>query len=73
MERLLTPEQVEAYHRDGLLVVRGVLSPEEVELARAYQGLAMLKEQSGNQQEANKLRGRAVDIFSRLRGAAATE
>jgi len=45
----------------------------EVELARAYQGLAALKERSGAMVEANKLRGRAVDIFNRLRGAAATE
>jgi hypothetical protein len=45
----------------------------EVELARAYQGLAVLKERTGNVAEAQKLRGRAVDIFSRLRGAAATE
>jgi hypothetical protein len=45
----------------------------EVELARAYQGLATVKERTGGQAEAQKLRGRAVDIFTRLRGAAATE
>ena len=45
----------------------------EVELARAYQGLATLKERAGNAAEAQKLRGRAVDIFTRLRGAAQTE
>lgn len=45
----------------------------EVELARAFQGLAALKERAGAAAEANKLRGRALDIFSRLRGAAATE
>jgi len=45
----------------------------EVELARAYQGLAHLKERAGNMAEATKLRGRATDIFTRLRGAAQTE
>lgn len=45
----------------------------EVELARAYQGLAHLKELAGNNAEAMKLRGRATDIFTRLRGAAQTE
>jgi hypothetical protein len=45
----------------------------EVELARAYQGLAQLKERAGNHAEATKLRGRATDIFTRLRGAAQTE
>ena len=45
----------------------------EVELARAYQGLATIKERSGNLPEANKLRGRATDIFTRLRGAAQTD
>ena len=34
MTALLTPEDIEAYHRDGVLVVRGVLTPEEVQLAR---------------------------------------
>lgn len=45
----------------------------EVELARAYNGLAALKERGGAAAEATKLRTRAVDIFNRLRGAAATE
>ena len=45
----------------------------EVELARAYQGLAAIKERTGNLAEAQKLRGRAVDIFTRLRGAAQTD
>jgi hypothetical protein len=45
----------------------------EVELARAYQGLALIKERAGAAAEAQKLRTRAVDIFNRLRGAAATE
>lgn len=45
----------------------------EVELARAYQGLAAIKERAGNAAEAHKLRGRAHDIFHRLRGAAQTE
>jgi tetratricopeptide (TPR) repeat protein len=45
----------------------------EVELARAYQGLAGIKERAGATMEAQKLRGRATDIFKRLRGAAATE
>ena len=45
----------------------------EVELARAYQGLAGIKERAGASAEAHKLRSRAVDIFNRLRGAAATE
>jgi tetratricopeptide (TPR) repeat protein len=45
----------------------------EVELARAYQGLAQIKERAGNAAEALKLRGRASDIFTRLRGAAQTE
>jgi tetratricopeptide (TPR) repeat protein len=45
----------------------------EVELARAYQGLATLKDRTGAPAEATKLRGRAEDIFARLRGAAATE
>jgi tetratricopeptide (TPR) repeat protein len=45
----------------------------EVELARAYQGLAGIKERAGAIADAQKLRGRATDIFKRLRGAAATE
>ena len=45
----------------------------EVELARAYQGLAAIKERSGQLPEAQKLRGRATDIFTRLRGAAQTD
>jgi len=45
----------------------------EVELARAYNGLATLKERAGNVPEAQKLRGRAQDIFRRLRGAAQTD
>lgn len=34
MDRLLSDDEIEAYHRDGVLIVRGVLTPEEVELAR---------------------------------------
>jgi tetratricopeptide (TPR) repeat protein len=45
----------------------------EVELARAYQGLASIKERNAQHGEAQKLRARAQDIFTRLRGAAATE
>jgi len=45
----------------------------EIELARAYMGLATIKERAGNQAEAQKLRGKANDIFTRLRGAAQTE
>ncbi len=45
----------------------------EVELARAYQGFATLKERTGQLPEAHKLRGRATDIFTRLRGAAQTD
>jgi len=45
----------------------------EVELARAYTGLAGIKERAGKRDEAAKLRSRAHDIFSRLRGAAQTE
>ncbi|HEY0190971.1 MAG TPA: tetratricopeptide repeat protein [Kofleriaceae bacterium] len=45
----------------------------EVELARAYQGLAHVKDRIGQTVEALKLRTRAADIFNRLRGAAATE
>jgi tetratricopeptide (TPR) repeat protein len=45
----------------------------EVELARAYQGLAALKERVGNTGEAGQLRGKAFDIFKRLRGAAQAE
>ena len=45
----------------------------EVELARAYNGLAGIKDRGGKRDEAHKLRGRASDIFMRLRGAAQTE
>lgn len=45
----------------------------EVELARAYQGLALLKERAGATAEAQKLTARATEIFTRLRGAAASE
>jgi tetratricopeptide (TPR) repeat protein len=45
----------------------------EVELARAYNGLAGIKDRAGKRDEAVKLRTRAQDIFSRLRGAAQTE
>jgi tetratricopeptide (TPR) repeat protein len=44
----------------------------EVELARAYQGLAGVKERAGLTAEAAKLRNRAAGIFNRLRGAAST-
>jgi tetratricopeptide (TPR) repeat protein len=44
----------------------------EVELARAYQGLAQVKDRAGQSADALKLRHRAADIFNRLRGAAAT-
>ncbi len=30
-----TPDDIAAYHRDGVLVVRGLLTPDDVELARA--------------------------------------
>lgn len=43
--RLLSAEQIEAYHRDGVLVVRGVLTEEEVESARA--AIETVLEQSG--------------------------
>ena len=45
----------------------------EVELARAYTGLAGIKERGGKAEEAAKLRSRSQDIFARLRGAAQTE
>ena len=45
----------------------------EVELARAYTGLAGIKERTGKADEAAKLRSRSQDIFARLRGAAQTE
>ncbi len=42
---MLTQEEVAAYHRDGVLVVRGVLSPEEVEVARS--AVAQVLERAG--------------------------
>jgi len=45
----------------------------EVELARAYDGLASLKERAGAAEDAKRLRARAVEIFTRLRGAAKTD
>ncbi|MGA8046936.1 MAG: phytanoyl-CoA dioxygenase family protein [Dermatophilaceae bacterium] len=45
MESLLTDHEIEAYHRDGVLVVRGVLSPDEVELAR--EGIQAVLRESG--------------------------
>ncbi len=42
----------------------------EVELARAYQGLAGVRERAQSNEEAQLLRSRAHDIFARLRGAA---
>jgi hypothetical protein len=45
----------------------------EIELGRAYKGLAAIKERSGNMVEAQKLRSKAIDIFTRLRGAATSE
>lgn len=42
----------------------------EVELARAYQGLAGIRERANSSEEAQILRSRAHDIFARLRGAA---
>ena len=74
MDRLVeTVEQETARVRVGRL--RDALQNDaaKVELARAYQGLATIKERGGNVAEAQKLRGRAVDIFTRLRGAAQTE
>src|SRR5262249_36835413 len=65
-----TPQAEEDFRRaiDILAAVK-----HEVELARAYQGLAAIKERAGATAEAQKLRGRAIDIFTRLRGAAAPE
>ncbi|MCA1780871.1 MAG: hypothetical protein ABR500_03035 [Dermatophilaceae bacterium] len=34
MDPLLSPEDIEAYHRDGVLVVRGVLTEDEVWVAQ---------------------------------------
>lgn len=48
-----------------LLAVRN-----EVELARAYQGLAGIRDRAYLDDEAQLLRSRAKDIFARLRGAA---
>ncbi len=45
MVPLLTPEDVEAYHRDGVLIVRGVLDEAEVELAR--EGIAQVLAHEG--------------------------
>src|SRR5262249_26523454 len=45
----------------------------EVELARAYHGLAHLKERPNQAAQAQKLRSRANEIVTRLRGAAQTE
>lgn len=45
----------------------------EVELARAYQGLAAIRERANLNDEARLLRHRADEIFSRLRGAAQTD
>lgn len=42
----------------------------DVEVARAYQGLAAIRDRAGFTDEAHSLRRRASDIFARLRGAA---
>ena len=66
MESLLTDDEIEAYHRDGVLVVRGVLSPEEVELAR--EGIeAVLREGGMLTQVASGIDdpGRFVEDFRR--------
>ncbi|MEO8703698.1 MAG: tetratricopeptide repeat protein [Kofleriaceae bacterium] len=65
------PQQAEDDFRRAIDILAAV--KHEVELARAYQGLALLKDSSGATAEAQKLRGRATDIFTRLRGAAATD
>jgi tetratricopeptide (TPR) repeat protein len=45
----------------------------EVELARAYRSFALFRDRTGNPAEATKLRNRSEEIYSRLRGAAATD
>lgn len=50
-----------------------VVVKNEVELARAYHGLAALRERANLNDEAQLLRHRADEIFARLRGAAQTD
>lgn len=74
MTGLLTPEEVAAYHRDGVLVVRGVLSPDEVELARS--GIAEVLASTGMlTQVASGVDdpGRFVEDFRRWQEIAAFE
>jgi hypothetical protein len=42
----------------------------ELELARCYRSYALFRERGGQLAEATKLRGKADEIFGRLRGAA---
>jgi hypothetical protein len=64
-------QQAEEDFRRAIEILAAV--KHEIELGRAYRGLAAIKERTGNMAEAQKLRGKAVDIFTRLRGAAQTE
>lgn len=45
MARLLTDDEIEGYHRDGVLLVRGVLGQDEIELAR--EGIAAVLADEG--------------------------
>ncbi len=69
--RSATSSQAEDDFRRAIDILAAV--KHEVELARAYTGLAGIKDRAGKRDEAHKLRGRAQDIFARLRGAAQTE
>jgi hypothetical protein len=65
------PQKAEDSFRRAIDILVAVKN--DIELARAYQGLAGIKERGGNAADAQRLRGKATDIFTRLRGAAQTE
>jgi tetratricopeptide (TPR) repeat protein len=61
----------EEHYRQAVEILAGMKN--ELELARCYRSFALFREQSGDADDAAKLRRRADEIFGRLRGAAATD
>lgn len=61
--------QAEGHFRTAIEVLAALRN--ELELARCYRAFAALRQRTGHDADATKLRTRAEEIFGRLRGAAA--
>ncbi|MBL4632506.1 MAG: tetratricopeptide repeat protein [Kofleriaceae bacterium] len=60
-------EDSDKHYRKSVDILAGIKS--ELELARTYRSYAVLREHAGSSEEADKLRRRSDEIFSRLHGA----